>query len=70
MKRILENKKDIIEYFQKGSKPKHSWKIGTEHEKFLYDLKTLEPIDYSGKNGIKPLFKLLKKKRMERSNRR
>ena len=59
---INENKKDIIEYFQKGSKSKQFWKIGTEHEKFLYDLNTLEPIDYSGKNGIKPLFKLLKKK--------
>ena len=62
MNKILENKKEIIEYFEKGFKPKQFWKIGTEHEKFLYDLNTLEPIDYYGKNGIKSLFKLLKKK--------
>ena len=62
MNKILENKKEIIEYFEKGFKPKQFWKIGTEHEKFLYDLNTLEPIDYRGKNGIKFLFKLLKKK--------
>ena len=62
MNKILKNKKEIIEYFEKGSKPKQFWKIGTEHEKFLYDLNTLEPIDYYGKNGIKSLFKLLKKK--------
>ena len=43
MKKILENKREIIEYFQKGSKSKQFWKIGTEHEKFLYDLKTLQP---------------------------
>ena len=62
MNKILKNKKEIIEYFEKGSKPKQFWKIGTEHEKFLFDLNTLEPIDYYGKNGIKSLFKLLKKK--------
>ena len=60
--KILENKKDIIEYFEKGSKPKNFWKIGTEHEKFLYDLRTLKPINYYGKNGIKSLFKMFKKK--------
>ena len=59
--KILENKKDIIEYFEKGSKPKNFWKIGTEHEKFLYDLRTLKPINYYGKNGIKSLFKMFKK---------
>ena len=62
MNKILKNKKEIIEYFEKGSKPKQFWKIGTEHEKFLFNLNTLEPIDYYGKNGIKSLFKLLKKK--------
>ena len=62
MSKIIKNKKEIIEYFEKGSKPKQLWKIGTEHEKFLYNLNTLQPIDYEGKNGIRSLFKLLKKK--------
>ena len=62
MSKIIKSKKEIIEYFEKGSKPKQLWKIGTEHEKFLYNLNTLQPIDYEGKNGIRSLFKLLKKK--------
>ena len=62
MNKILENKNDIIQYFADGSKSKKFWKIGTEHEKFIYDLNTLKPINYYGKNGIKVLFKLLKKK--------
>ena len=62
MKKFLENKNDLIKYFEKGSKQKKFWKIGTEHEKFIYDLNTLNPIDYNGRNGIKSLFKLFKKK--------
>ena len=58
MSKILENKKEIIEYFEKGSKTQQFWRIGTEHEKFLYDLDTLQPINYHGKNGIRSLFKL------------
>ena len=65
MKKILENKEQIIKYFEEGSKPKQLWQIGTEHEKFLYHLNTLKPIDYHGKKGIKSLFKLLKKKGWE-----
>ena len=65
MSKIIKNKKQVIEYFEKGSKPKQLWKIGTEHEKFLYHLNTLKPIDYHGKKGIKSLFKLLKKKGWE-----
>ena len=68
MSQVIKSKEEIIEYFEKGSKPKQLWKIGTEHEKFLYDLNTLQPIDYYGKNGIRSLFKLLKKKRLERNN--
>ena len=59
--KILNNKEDIIKYFQEGCKPKKLWKIGTEHEKFLYNLNSLQPINYEGKKGIKSLFKLLKK---------
>ena len=52
MSKIIENKKQVIEYFEKGFKPRQLWKIGTEHEKFLYHLNTLKPIDYHGKKGI------------------
>ena len=56
------NKDDLIRYFSDGEKTLGSEKIGTEHEKFLYDLRNLKPINYYGKNGIKSLFKMFKKK--------
>tara|TARA_B100001123_G_scaffold70544_1_gene79034 strand:- start:2438 stop:3781 length:1344 start_codon:yes stop_codon:yes gene_type:complete len=62
MNKIINNKNEVIEYFEKGSKPKKLWRIGTEHEKFIYHLNTLNPINYNEKKGIKSLFKLLKKK--------
>ncbi|KAG5061500.1 hypothetical protein JHK87_002529 [Glycine soja] len=39
-------KDDLIDYFVSGCKPKHNWRIGTEHEKFGFELKTLRPINY------------------------
>ena len=40
-------KDDLISYFSKGCKEKKKWRIGTEHEKFGFRKKTLEPIKYS-----------------------
>ena len=33
----IDNKQQLVEYFLKGSKNKYSWRIRTEHEKFLFD---------------------------------
>ena len=57
MNKILKNKKEIIEYFEKGSKPKQFWKIGTEHEKFLFDLRGFinKEISNSGVTNIENL---------------
>ena len=35
---------------------KADWRIGTEHEKFVYDLKTHKPVAYDGKPGIRQLL--------------
>ena len=42
----IENKQQLIQYFLEGSKKKDSWRIGTEHEKFLFDLKNKNSIPY------------------------
>ena len=34
---MIETKEKIIEYFKSGSKLKKDFKIGIEHEKFLFD---------------------------------
>ena len=38
------NKNILIESFAKGRKKKENWRIGTEHEKFGFKKKSLEPI--------------------------
>ena len=52
----IKNKKQLINYFFQGSKTKDSWRIGTEHEKFLFDLNNKKPIPYDGDNSILKIF--------------
>ena len=59
--KYIENKKDLIDYFIQGSKIKNSFKIGTEHEKFLFDLKNKNPIPYDGDISIVKIFSELEK---------
>ncbi|MBL8710418.1 MAG: glutamate--cysteine ligase [Rhodospirillaceae bacterium] len=49
-------KRQLIDYIAEGNKPKADWRIGTEHEKFVYDLKTLRPVSYEAPNGIGALL--------------
>ncbi|MEC9346366.1 MAG: glutamate--cysteine ligase [Pseudomonadota bacterium] len=53
---IVENKQQLVDYIAAGAKPKARWRIGTEHEKFGFDLKTLKPLPYDGPAGIRALF--------------
>ncbi|KAK3159916.1 hypothetical protein QOZ80_1BG0052730 [Eleusine coracana subsp. coracana] len=39
-------KEDIVAYLASGCKPRHNWRIGTEHEKFGFRVDTLQPINY------------------------
>jgi len=51
---LIESRDDLIRHLSKGCRPKAEWRIGTEHEKFVYDLKTLKPASYE--TGIRPLL--------------
>ena len=44
--------RQLVEHFERGSKPRDAWRIGTEHEKFVFKLGTLEPVPYEGPWGI------------------
>jgi glutamate--cysteine ligase len=46
---------DLIAWFDKGSKPKDQWRVGAEHEKFVFRLETHEPVPYEP-DGIKALL--------------
>ncbi|XP_047095040.1 glutamate--cysteine ligase B, chloroplastic-like [Lolium rigidum] len=45
-------KDDLVAYLASGCKPKENWRIGTEHEKFGFDVETLRPITYDQISGI------------------
>ena len=44
--------RQLAEHLEQGCKPVEDWRIGTEHEKFVFKLDTLEPVPYDGPWGI------------------
>ena len=52
----IESRDDLVRHLSAGSKPKAQWRIGTEHEKFVYDLRTLKPLAYAAQPGIRTLL--------------
>lgn len=50
------NKQDLINYFAQGCKTPDQWRIGTEHELFLYDEKTAHRLNFEGVPGIQQIL--------------
>lgn len=50
---------DLVAYIASGCKPREKWRIGTEHEKFVFNAETLKPLDYFAPNGIGAILKSL-----------
>ncbi len=48
----ITSKRQMIEWMEVGSKPKSQWRIGTEHEKFVYRLADHTRVPYDGPDGI------------------
>lgn len=57
----VESKAQLVEYLAEGSKPRESWRIGTEHEKFAYRLEDLTRLPYDGPTSIKGLLEGLQR---------
>ena len=53
---VIERKEQLSEYLESGCKSKNEWRIGTEHEKFGYDLNTHFPIPYEGSCSVKSML--------------
>ena len=53
---VIESRADLIGVFAKGEKPKDRWRIGTEHEKFVYALADHHAPSYEEKGGIHALL--------------
>lgn len=56
----IERFEQLAEYIASGEKPAADWRIGTEHEKFGFDTKTLQPLPYAGETSIEALLQGLR----------
>jgi glutamate--cysteine ligase len=52
----IQSRDDLVAYIASGSKPKSEWRIGTEHEKFVYSLTDYKPLAYDTRPGIRQLL--------------
>ena len=53
---VIESKADLIGVFAQGEKPKDAWRIGTEHEKFVYRTVDHRAPSYAETGGIRDLL--------------
>ena len=52
----LSDRSELVDYLAAGVKPRAAWRIGTEHEKFVFRLKDRGPVAYDGPDGIRALL--------------
>jgi glutamate--cysteine ligase len=52
----ITDKRQLVEYLAGGCKPPREWRIGTEHEKFVFRLKDHSTVPYDGPDGIRALL--------------
>src|SRR5215470_363590 len=57
----IESRRQLVEYFAAGSKPRAAWRMGTEHEKFGFDQATLKPLAYDGERGVRAMLEGLRR---------
>ncbi|MGF1562591.1 MAG: glutamate--cysteine ligase [Geminicoccaceae bacterium] len=50
------DRRQLVEYIAQGSKPREAWRIGTEHEKFVFFTEDLRPVPYEGERGIQAVL--------------
>lgn len=55
----LRSKQELVGWIAAGFKPQSDWRIGTEHEKFVFHTDDLSPVPYEGPRGIGALLKAL-----------
>ena len=53
---LIETRADLTAVFARGEKPKAQWRIGTEHEKFVYATSDHHAPSYDEKGGIHALL--------------
>jgi len=54
--RLIESRDDLLSVFAGGEKPRERWRIGTEHEKFVYRMSDHRAPSYDEPGGIRDLL--------------
>ncbi|HEX6661642.1 MAG TPA: glutamate--cysteine ligase [Sphingomicrobium sp.] len=52
----IESRSDLLSVFEGGEKPREAWRIGTEHEKFVYRCADRRAPSYEEPGGIRDLL--------------
>jgi glutamate--cysteine ligase len=52
----ITDKRQLVEYHASGNKPPAAWRVGTEHEKFVFRRSDLKRVAYDGPDGIRALL--------------
>ena len=55
----IESYNDLVDWIADGEKPQMDWRIGTEHEKFVFHTSDLSPVAYEGADGIRALMQAM-----------
>ena len=53
---LIESRDDLLSVFSGGEKPREEWRIGTEHEKFVYRVADHRAPSYDEPGGIRDLL--------------
>ncbi|MCH9765182.1 MAG: glutamate--cysteine ligase [Alphaproteobacteria bacterium] len=53
----ISSKDDLVSWLAEGCKSKEAWRIGTEHEKFVFNTADRTPVPYDGPSGINALMR-------------
>ena len=57
---VVSDRRQLVAYLEAGCKPASEWRVGTEHEKFLFRRAGHGPVAYDGDDGVRALLKGLK----------
>jgi glutamate--cysteine ligase len=53
----ITDKRQLVAYLESGCKPVAAWRVGTEHEKFVFRRSDLRRVPYEGPDGIAALLR-------------
>ncbi len=56
---LVRSTQDLVAWIAAGEKPKAQWRIGTEHEKFVFYAESRAPVPYEGERGIRALMEAM-----------